>query len=1085
MRLILKLNILFLLVCVLFRHSLQEEQQNSPDLPSSETISEISTTETPSPSHSNSASGNRDGDIAGNGAGDDSEIMAPIKSPHQSKDNKDKDQASDVDSDVTGIESAGDSNLNNEDDKDVDDDDSSWKDESKTQRFNFAAQAAGAVILDKSPNSAKGFNNLLIDDRDKYGISQCSEKKWVVIGLGEDILVESISVANYEKYSSMLKDFQVFASTSYPAESWINMGTYTAMPMLGEQLFNITENSNIHTRVLKVKFLTHYLDEALCTLSQIKVHGMTAISSLKEELERESEDIMNMLDDIDIDTLGGDVDTIVNDLKDNFTDNLEKDGTNFIEPTPSAFQEECKSETLNHMLHGSGASDENLENNSRNTDNDVMQVLDITHSDDTDNNTSSVNEDNDRNSMSNKSSGDTDSSNNNESDGNGQNTMKVESDALRDITVASKKLVEQNKINVNKASDNDDNGILLKPIQQFDEPEKTGSISVHDSIENNEGIIDHTINNESPDMVSRNLENMDEDKREQDTEHQSINIGDNIELKDTPSLSNKHQISEDSQHLDDKENNEPINTKNNKDEGSTEHYSSSVNLDSEVVVSHDKVFDTNLENDTDLNISSKTKATSSKFKDEKFTGGNILCETCGDSEEDSDTEPGSENVLDEESEESGTFFENAAKAVKDMVAPIMPNFGKNDAKDKNLENESSLEIFNEGENTASLDNCTEKDCHLNSTEKKQVNKEPDYVEVLEKEESDSVEILQNKNQKTVDQELSKMLKSKNLSLGSNAQNHSKNNAGNVPKEVFDAKSIREINLTALEDSNGTSLPPELAESVITSSNGTILNQSSSNILLNEVDDSAMVVNCLENLKFNEFQAKMMAKLERAYAAQIPDHDKDLGGKDRNVFRALMNRIKSVEMNHRIIEKFTEQWTDCIRGITKKVLEENELISKQSKLMKSLTAISANSSISTLDIEEELINMLDRFQDNRRSHTVLNSNENNSNSDPFTEGGFSFSLSLYTQFKTILGLIITLLSKGIEWLQRNIDLMEASNHANPITFTDIMNGLERYSSILNSFALLIGVLTMSIFICVLTLVICLQFFMLKSDSFLRR
>lgn len=69
----------------------------------------------------------------------------------------------------------------------------------------------------------------------------------------------------------MLKEFQVLASTSYPTEQWIDLGTYTAEPRLGEQTFNITQLSSAHTRYVKIKFKTHYQDEALCTLSQIKV----------------------------------------------------------------------------------------------------------------------------------------------------------------------------------------------------------------------------------------------------------------------------------------------------------------------------------------------------------------------------------------------------------------------------------------------------------------------------------------------------------------------------------------------------------------------------------------------------------------------------------------------------------------------------------------------------------------------------------------------------------------------------------------------------------------------------------------------
>lgn len=201
-----------------------------------------------------------------------------------------------------------------DDDDDVDSSDSNAssssvdKPRSKDPKmFNFASQAAGAVVLDKSPAAAKGFHNLLNDDRDKYGICACDEKKWVVIGLSEDILVASVEVANYEKYSSMLKDFQILASNTYPTSEWIDLGTYTAEAHLGPQLFAISRHTDAHTRYLKFKFLTHYLNEALCTLSQIKVFGMTVIASFKQEVERSDNQMRDMLSSLNRELeLGGD-----------------------------------------------------------------------------------------------------------------------------------------------------------------------------------------------------------------------------------------------------------------------------------------------------------------------------------------------------------------------------------------------------------------------------------------------------------------------------------------------------------------------------------------------------------------------------------------------------------------------------------------------------------------------------------------------------------------------------------------------------------------------------------------------------------
>jgi hypothetical protein len=56
----------------------------------------------------------------------------------------------------------------------------------KKRQVNFASVSAGAVVLESSPK-ANGYHHLLNDDKDKYGISPCSEKKWLVIGLSEDV----------------------------------------------------------------------------------------------------------------------------------------------------------------------------------------------------------------------------------------------------------------------------------------------------------------------------------------------------------------------------------------------------------------------------------------------------------------------------------------------------------------------------------------------------------------------------------------------------------------------------------------------------------------------------------------------------------------------------------------------------------------------------------------------------------------------------------------------------------------------------------------------------------------------------------
>ena len=77
----------------------------------------------------------------------------------------------------------------------------------KKKVVNFASVSAGAVVLEASAQSTK-FHNLLNDDKDKYGMTQCSEKKWVVIGLSEDVR-NSSSIMHLQKYLCFMYVFCV------------------------------------------------------------------------------------------------------------------------------------------------------------------------------------------------------------------------------------------------------------------------------------------------------------------------------------------------------------------------------------------------------------------------------------------------------------------------------------------------------------------------------------------------------------------------------------------------------------------------------------------------------------------------------------------------------------------------------------------------------------------------------------------------------------------------------------------------------------------------------------------------------------
>ncbi|KAF0694812.1 Aste57867_14336 [Aphanomyces stellatus] len=155
------------------------------------------------------------------------------------------------------------------------------------QRMNYASKDSGATVLDHAPGT-KGSVNLLVPDKDRYMLIPCAnDKKWVVIGLSEDIHADAIVVANYEKFSSPIREFLILGSLSYPSETWIVLGNFTTVHKSGEQLFDFHEKH--HVRYIKLRMMSHYGSEYYCTMSQVKVHGLT-LSQVISQLEKETID---------------------------------------------------------------------------------------------------------------------------------------------------------------------------------------------------------------------------------------------------------------------------------------------------------------------------------------------------------------------------------------------------------------------------------------------------------------------------------------------------------------------------------------------------------------------------------------------------------------------------------------------------------------------------------------------------------------------------------------------------------------------------------------------------------------------------
>ncbi len=159
------------------------------------------------------------------------------------------------------------------------------KDAGKTckERFSYSSFDAGATVL-KTGSGTKNAKAILLENKDSYMLLECRAKnKFVVVELSDDILIDTIVLANFEFFSSMIRTFRVSVSDRYPVklDKWVDLGTFEARNSRDIQAFLI-EHPQIYTKYVRVEFLTHWGNEFYCPVSLLRVHGTRMLDSWKE-----------------------------------------------------------------------------------------------------------------------------------------------------------------------------------------------------------------------------------------------------------------------------------------------------------------------------------------------------------------------------------------------------------------------------------------------------------------------------------------------------------------------------------------------------------------------------------------------------------------------------------------------------------------------------------------------------------------------------------------------------------------------------------------------------------------------------------
>ncbi|KAI9883030.1 MAG: hypothetical protein M1823_005207 [Watsoniomyces obsoletus] len=163
------------------------------------------------------------------------------------------------------------------------------------ERFNYASFDCAATVLKSNPES-KGSSSILVENKDSYMLNECSAaNKFFIVELCDDILIDTIVLANFEFFSSIFRTFRISVSDRYPIkmEKWKELGTFEARNTREMQVFWI-ENPLIWARYIRVELLTHYGSEFYCPISLLRVHGTTMMEEFKHQ-----EDLAKGEDDVD------------------------------------------------------------------------------------------------------------------------------------------------------------------------------------------------------------------------------------------------------------------------------------------------------------------------------------------------------------------------------------------------------------------------------------------------------------------------------------------------------------------------------------------------------------------------------------------------------------------------------------------------------------------------------------------------------------------------------------------------------------------------------------------------------------------
>uniref|UniRef100_A0AC35UC05 SUN domain-containing protein n=1 Tax=Rhabditophanes sp. KR3021 TaxID=114890 RepID=A0AC35UC05_9BILA len=147
-----------------------------------------------------------------------------------------------------------------------------------------SGKECGAKVL--LSNDEAEFKTAILNDkeRDIYMRNPCdkADQKFVVVELCETIVPMTVELANFELFSSGPNLFKVYISERFPSADWMLVGEFEMQNNRDIQKFAL-KKTGVFAKYIKLELLSHWGKEHYCTLSMVRIFGVSMVDEYEAE----------------------------------------------------------------------------------------------------------------------------------------------------------------------------------------------------------------------------------------------------------------------------------------------------------------------------------------------------------------------------------------------------------------------------------------------------------------------------------------------------------------------------------------------------------------------------------------------------------------------------------------------------------------------------------------------------------------------------------------------------------------------------------------------------------------------------------